>query len=85
MKIIWTVGAVDDLTVIFNYIRQDSSDAARKVVRTIYDRLNSLPAMPHKGRKRADQSRELISLRDLTSHCTRLPKTMFISWVSTNR
>ena len=61
MNVIWTEGAADDLVAIVEYIRQDSTDAGRRVAKTIVDEVASLAAMPYRGRKRqTDSSRELV-------------------------
>jgi len=61
MKVIWTEGAVDDLTVIVDHISQDSPDAARDVARAIFHGVASLASFPHLGRKRTkDSFRELV-------------------------
>lgn len=61
MKVVWTEGAVQDLTEIVDYIADDSPEAARRVARHIFESLARLGATPHRGRKRAvDSSRELV-------------------------
>jgi plasmid stabilization system protein ParE len=50
MKIIWTLGAANDLT-----------EAGRRVAKVIYDQTMSLASMPYRGRKRiSDSARELV-------------------------
>lgn len=61
MNVVWTEGAADDLVAIVEYIRRDSSEAGRRVARTIFEEVMSLVTMPYRGRKRqTDSSRELV-------------------------
>lgn len=60
MRIRWSPAAADDLQQLFEYIRPDSPTAARRVVRTIYDRASMLRAHPRLGRPgRVEGTREL--------------------------
>ena len=61
MKVIWTEGAVDDLSGIVRHISHDSPDAGRRVAKEIFSTLMSLPSLPFRGRKREeDASLEII-------------------------
>lgn len=63
MRVVWTVGAADDLSEIVNRIAQDDANAARRVAQRIFEEVKGLRAMPNRGRKRsADSSRELVAL-----------------------
>lgn len=61
MQIRWSPAAVENLGLIFKYIRPDNPSAAERVVRTIYDSAGSLESFPYRGRVgRVDGTRELI-------------------------
>jgi plasmid stabilization system protein ParE len=50
MRLRWTVPAADDLDSIKNYLQQHFPHFAEPTVRTIYERIQSLKATPHRGR-----------------------------------
>jgi len=62
MRIEWSAHAVADLEAISAYIEQDRSlDMANRVARTIYDAVQSLRALPYRGRAgRIENTRELV-------------------------
>jgi len=62
MRIEWSPDAVSDLKSISEYIEQDRSlETANQVARAIYDSIQSLATMPHRGRKgRVESTRELV-------------------------
>jgi addiction module RelE/StbE family toxin len=61
MKVVWTEGALEDLTAIVEHISRDSPDAARGVALAIFDGVSGLASFPHIGRKRTkDSFRELV-------------------------
>lgn len=60
MKIVWTEGAVEDLTKIVEYIRRDSQDAATRVAKVLFDKALSLGDMPKRGhQRRSDDTWEI--------------------------
>jgi toxin ParE1/3/4 len=60
MQIRWSPDAADDLLNIVDYIRADNPAAARRVGRSIYDRLTVLGEFPYSGRRgRIEGTREL--------------------------
>jgi toxin ParE1/3/4 len=60
MQIRWSPDAAADLDNIVDYIRLDNAVAARRVARSIYDRLTVLRDFPYSGRLgRVDSTREL--------------------------
>jgi toxin ParE1/3/4 len=62
MRIDWSPHAVLDLKSISEYIEQDRSlETANQVTRAIYDAIQSLHPMPHRGRLgRIESTRELV-------------------------
>ena len=62
MRIEWSPDAVSDLKSISEYVEQDRSlETANKFARLIYDSIQSLGTMPHRGRKgRVESTRELV-------------------------
>lgn len=50
-KIIWTEPALSDLDAIADYIALDKPDAARKLVRRIFDHVSQLEHHPDSGSK----------------------------------
>ncbi len=61
MRIRWSPEAVDDLDRIFHRIRLDNPDAARRVAREIYRRVDRLKVFPTRGRVgRVEGTRELV-------------------------
>lgn len=50
MRIRWTVPAADDLEGVKDYLQEHFPRYAEPTVRTIYQRIQSLKAAPHKGR-----------------------------------
>ena len=62
MRIEWSAHAVADLEAISAYIEQDRSlETANRVARTIYDAVQSLRTLPHRGRAgRIENTRELV-------------------------
>jgi toxin ParE1/3/4 len=61
MRIRWTAGAADDLERISDYIAGDSPEAALRVARAIFSRINELGKFPHLGRKGQEEgTREFV-------------------------
>jgi toxin ParE1/3/4 len=62
MRIDWSPHAVLDLKSISEYIEHDRSlETANQVTRAIYDAIQSLRPMPHRGRLgRIESTRELV-------------------------
>ena len=62
MRIEWSAHAVADLEAISAYIEQDRSlETANRVARTIYDAVQSLRTLPHRGRAgRIENTRGLV-------------------------
>ena len=57
----WTVGAVSDLTRIFDYIADENPDAAQALLQDIRDRVQQLADQPRSGRiGRVAGTRELV-------------------------
>lgn len=50
-RIRWTTNAANDLAQIVERIREDSPEAATRVAKTIFERIESLQAFPNRGRK----------------------------------
>jgi addiction module RelE/StbE family toxin len=50
MRIRWTIPAADDLIDINHYLQEHFAQFAESTVRTIYQRIRSLKASPHRGR-----------------------------------
>ena len=65
MRIDWSPLAVADLKAITEWIEQDRDLAtANRIARTIYDAVQSLRAMPYRGRYgRLENTRELVVVR----------------------
>jgi toxin ParE1/3/4 len=60
MPIRWSPAAAEDLSAIFQYIRQDNPAAAQRIVKTIYDAAGSLASFAYLGRVgRVEGTREL--------------------------
>ncbi len=51
MKVVWTIGAKEDLKDIVSHIRKDSPDSARRVGKVIRERIANLSSMSYRGRK----------------------------------
>ena len=62
MRVEWSTNAVLDLRAISEYIEQDRNlEIANRITRTIYDTVQSLRTMPHRGREgRVNDARELV-------------------------
>jgi len=61
MFVNWTYPAVRDLEIIGAYIRQDSRDAAHRVLTEIFTAVESLSSLPNRGRLgRLSDTRELV-------------------------
>src|SRR5436190_23790818 len=45
----WSPQAADDLTRIVDFIRQDSTEAARRIATEIYQRAGALEGFPNRG------------------------------------
>ena len=62
MRIEWSPNAVSDLKSISEYIEKDRSlEAANRVAREIYNSIQTLRTMPHRGRPgRIENTRELV-------------------------
>ncbi len=59
----WTVGTIDDLDAIAEYIGRDSLKYARIQVQKIRDKTRILPTMPHAGKRVRELDDE--SIREL--------------------
>jgi toxin ParE1/3/4 len=60
MQVRWSPTAAEDLSHIFQYIRQENPSAAERVVRTIYESAGALASFPNRGKAgRAEGTREL--------------------------
>jgi addiction module RelE/StbE family toxin len=62
VRIQWSSAAVADSKAIAEWIEQDRGiETANRIVRTIYDAVQSLRTMPYRGRYgRLDNTRELV-------------------------
>jgi toxin ParE1/3/4 len=61
MRVRWTTDAADDLTRICDYIAQTNPDFARRVARTIVERVEDLHTFPNRGRPgRVEGTREMV-------------------------
>ncbi len=60
MKIFWSPLAVERLEDIFEYIAQDDSTAASKMIGKIFKRIETLSKFPQRGRKVPEAKREEI-------------------------
>ncbi len=62
MRIEWSDHAFSDLKIISEFTEQDRDiGTANRVSRTIYDAIQTLPAMPYRGRYgRLENTRELV-------------------------
>lgn len=62
MRVEWSASAVSDLEHIAAYIEQDRNrETGNRIVRVIYDAVQSLRRMPYRGRYgRIESTRELI-------------------------
>jgi len=59
MQLRWSA-AVENLSRIIEYIRQENAPAAQRIAETIYESAGSLKSFPNKGRKgRVEGTREL--------------------------
>ena len=57
----WTTTALDDFTRIVDLIRNDKPAAAHRVAKTIYNGVELLRTLPHRGRTgRVKNTRELV-------------------------
>jgi toxin ParE1/3/4 len=65
MRIEWSARAVSDLSTISEYIEEDRSlETANRVTRSIYDAVQTLRTLPHRGRSgRIENTRELVVSR----------------------
>jgi toxin ParE1/3/4 len=60
-RVRWTTNAANDLTRIVERIREENSEAAQRVARTIYTAIGELRQFPHCGRiGLAENTRELV-------------------------
>jgi len=60
MEVRWSPEAVADFSAIVRYIRQDSTSAALRVARAIYNAIAQLNTFPNRGRPgKIDGTREL--------------------------
>ena len=61
MKLIWTDGAVEDLTQAVAFLARSSTDASARLAEAVLSRVELLQAMPYTGRKRrSDTAYELL-------------------------
>lgn len=62
MDVRWSTQAFEDLERIFKHIQKDDPEAARQVIKGIYDGCTSLKSFPNRGRiSRIKDRRELVS------------------------
>lgn len=60
MQVRWSPTAAEDVSRIFEYIRQENRSGAERVVRTIYESAGSLASFPNRGKTgRVEGTREL--------------------------
>ena len=60
MRVRWSPTAAEDVSRIFEYIRQENRSGAERVVRTIYESAGSLASFPNRGKTgRVEGTREL--------------------------
>jgi addiction module RelE/StbE family toxin len=60
MQLRWSPAAVEDLSRIIEYIRQENAPAAQRIAKTIYESAGSLKSFPNKGRNgRVEGTREI--------------------------
>jgi addiction module RelE/StbE family toxin len=50
MQVRWTESAAEELRGIVRYIVRDRPDAAQRIARLIYEEVDTLHSMPHRGR-----------------------------------
>jgi addiction module RelE/StbE family toxin len=50
MRVRWTTEAADDLERICDYIAESRPESARRVARSVIDRIGTLETFPHIGR-----------------------------------
>jgi toxin ParE1/3/4 len=61
MEIRWSPRAVEDLERIFKHVQQKNPQAARDVIKTLYDGCSALSVFPNRGRiGRMQGRRELV-------------------------
>jgi addiction module RelE/StbE family toxin len=70
MKIIFSQNSIMDLERIHSFIYERNQDAAHKVIRKLYEAIQSLPAQPEKGRpvEKLGGFRELIVSRHVVRY-----------------
>lgn len=61
MTILWIPLAEDDLDCVYDYVGEDSEDAARQLIKRIFSAVEMLARHPLSGRKgRVPDTRELV-------------------------
>lgn len=61
MTILWMPLAEDDLDCVYDYVGEDSEDAARRLIKRIFSAVEMLARHPLSGRKgRVPDTRELV-------------------------
>ncbi len=60
MKVLWSPLAVNKLEDIFEYISKEDKTAARKLIASIFKRVETLSKYPGRGRKVPEADREEI-------------------------
>lgn len=60
MKIIWSPLAVNRLEEIYNLIAMDDKSAAQKTAHKIFERIETLPDFPQRGRRVPEVNRKEI-------------------------
>ena len=60
MKIIWSLLAAERLDKIYEFIAQDNTSAAQKMVNRIIKKVDTLSKNPERGRKVPEANREEI-------------------------
>ena len=60
MRVRWTTDAADDLERICDYITESRPESARRVARSVVERIGTLETFPHLGRPgRVEGTREI--------------------------
>jgi plasmid stabilization system protein ParE len=51
-RIVWSDSALDRVTVFLDFIAEENPAAARRVIQTLFDRVDTLADFPYLGRER---------------------------------
>ncbi len=68
-QIIWTEPALSDLNDIAEFIALDKFEAARKLVQSVFDRVEKLKHQPKSGRKPPELHRNVIYREVVVGPC----------------